>query len=108
MRLCVIIVYFLTFASFAQSDIEIVQYSANFVKANEISLKGFRYDTKTLYMSKAQDEFKKLNIKYIPTVILFYNGEEVYRVESGISLKLPDDAIQRIQEEIEEIIDSKF
>jgi hypothetical protein len=101
-------VYFLTFASFAQSDIEIVQYSANFVKANEISLKSFRYDTKTLYMSKAQDEFKKLNIKYIPTVILFYNGEEVYRVESGISLKLPDNAIQRIEEEIEEIIDSKF
>jgi thiol-disulfide isomerase/thioredoxin len=59
-------------------------------------------------MSKAQDEFKKLNIKYIPTVILFYNGEEVYRVESGISLKLPDNAIQRIEEEIEEIIDSKF
>jgi hypothetical protein len=101
-------VYFLTFASFAQSDIEIVQYSANFVKANEISLKSFKYDTKTLYMSKAQDEFKKLNIKYIPTVILFYNGEEVYRVESGISLKLPDNAIQRIEEEIEEIIDSKF
>jgi hypothetical protein len=101
-------VYFLTFASFAQSDIEIVQYSANFVKANEISLKSFRYDTKTLYMSKAQDEFKKLNIKYIPTVILFYNGEEVYRVESGISLKLPDNAIQRIEEKIEEIIDSKF
>ena len=105
---CVIIAYFLTFASFAQSDIEIVQYSADFVKANEISLKSFRYETKTLYMSKAQDEFKKLNIKYIPTVVLFYNGEEVYRVESGISLKLPDNAIQRIEEEIEEIIDSKF
>ena len=105
---CVIIAYFLTFVSFAQSDIEIVQYSADFVKANEISLKSFRYETKTLYMSKAQDEFKKLNMKYIPTVILFYNGEEVYRVESGISLKLPDNAIQRIEEEIEEIIDSKF
>jgi len=105
---CVIIAYFLTFASFAQSDIEIVQYSADFVKANEMSLKSFRYDTKTLYMSKAQDEFKKLNIKYIPTVVLFYNGEEVYRVESGISLKLPENSIELIESEIEEIIESKF
>ena len=105
---CVIIAYFLTFASFAQSDIEIVQYSADFVKANEMSLKSFRYETKTLYMSKAQDEFKKLNIKYIPTVVLFYNGEEVYRVESGISLKLPENSIELIESEIEEIIESKF
>jgi len=105
---CVIIAFFLTFASFAQSDIRIVQYSANFVKANEISLKSFRYDTKTLYMSKAQDQFKKLNIKYIPTVILFYNGEEVYRVESGISLKLPDNSIELIEDQIEQIIESKF
>tara|TARA_Y100001937_G_scaffold6513_1_gene8475 strand:+ start:137 stop:460 length:324 start_codon:yes stop_codon:yes gene_type:complete len=105
---CVIIAYFLTFVSFAQSDIEIVQYSADFVKANEMSLKSFRYETKTLYMSKAQDEFKKLNIKYIPTVVLFYNGEEVYRVESGISLKLPENSIELIESEIEEIIESKF
>lgn len=106
MRLCVIIAYLATFASFAQ--IEIVQFSADFLKDNEISLKSFRYDTKTLYMSKAQDQFKKLDIKYIPTVVLFYNGEEVYRVESGISLKLPDNSIQLIENEIEEIIESKF
>ena len=59
-------------------------------------------------MSKAQDQFKKLNIKYIPTVILFYNGEEVYRVESGISLKLPDNSIELIEDQIEQIIESKF
>jgi len=106
MRLCVIIAYLATFASFAQ--IEIVQFSADFLKDNEISLKSFRYDTKTLYMSKAQDQFKKLDIKYIPTVVLFYNGEEVYRVESGITLKLPDNSIELIENEIEEIIESKF
>jgi thiol-disulfide isomerase/thioredoxin len=106
MRLCVIIAYLATFATFAQ--IEIVQFSAEFLKDNEISLKSFRYDTKTLYMSKAQDQFKKLDIKYIPTVVLFYNGEEVYRVESGITLKLPDNSIQLIENEIEEIIESKF
>ena len=106
---CVIIAYFLTFASFAQSDIEIVQYSAEFVKENEIDLKPFRqYNVKTLYMSKASNTFAKHKVEYIPSIILFYNGEEVYRVESGITLKLPDDTIDQINEEIETIIESKF
>ena len=109
MRLCVMVAFLWTCATFAQADIQVIQYSAEFVKDSEISLKVFRqYDVKTLYMSKHAKDFKKNNIKYIPTIILFYNEEEVMRVESGISLKLPDDAIQRIEEEIEEIIDSKF
>ena len=107
MRLCVITVFLWTFVSSAQ--IEVVQFSAEFLKENEVSLKAFKsYETKTLYMSKESAMFKKLDIKYIPTLILFNNGEEIIRVESGISLKLPDNAIQRIEEEIEEIIDSKF
>lgn len=108
MRLCVTgIVLFATVVINAQ--IEIVQFSAEFLKENEVSLKPFKaYDAKTLYMSKESAMFKKLDIKYIPTLILFNNGEEIIRVESGISLKLPDNAIQRIEEEIEEIIDSKF
>jgi protein-disulfide isomerase-like protein with CxxC motif len=107
MRLCAITAFLWTFASFAQ--IEVVQFSAEFLKENEVSLKAFRsYETKTLYMSKESAMFKKLDIKYIPTLILFNNGEEIIRVESGISLKLPDNAIQRIEEEIEEIIDNKF
>jgi hypothetical protein len=44
---CVIIAFFLTCVSFAQTDIEIIQFSASFVKDKEISLKGFKYDTKT-------------------------------------------------------------
>ena len=106
---CVIIAYFLTFASFAQSDIEIVQYSAEFVKENEISLKPFRqYDTKTLYMSKSSSVFAKHKVEFIPSVILFYNGEEVYRIEAGISLKLPENTIEQINNKIETIIESKF
>ena len=101
-----VIALFVSVVSSAQ--IEIIQYSAEFVKSNEISLKSFRYETKTLYMSKAQDKFKKLDIEYIPTIILFYNGEEMYRLESGISLKLPENSIDLIENEIEEIIESKF
>ena len=55
-----VIALFVSVVSSAQ--IEIIQYSAEFVKSNEISLKSFRYETKTLYMSNAQDKFKKLDI----------------------------------------------
>ena len=102
------IVLFVWVANFAQS-IEVIQYSAEFVKDNEITLKSFRgYDTNTLYMSKASKLFAKNKVKYIPTIILFNNGNEVFRVESGISLKLPENTIQLIEEQIEEIIESKF
>ena len=101
-----VIALFVSVVSFAQ--IEIIQFSAEFVKSNEISLSSFRYDTKTLYMSKAPDKFAELDIEYIPTIILFNNGEEVYRIESGISLKLPENSIQLIENQIEEIIESKF
>ena len=106
---CVIIAFFLTYVGFAQSNIEVVQYSAEFVKENEISLKPLRqYNTKPLYMSKASSVFAKHKVEFIPSVILFYNGEEVYRVESGITLKLPEDTIEKINEQIENIIESKF
>ena len=102
-----VIALFVWVASSAQ--IEIIQYSAEFVKDNEISLNSFRsYDTNTLYMSKASKLFAQNKVEYIPTIILFNNGEEVFRLESGISLKLPENTIQLIQEQIEEIIESKF
>jgi len=108
MKLCVtVIALFATVAINAQ--IEIVQFSAEFLKDNEISLKSFRsYETKTLYMSKESAMFKKLDIKYIPTLVLFNNGEEVFRVESGITLKLPENTIEQINNKIETIIESKF
>ena len=106
---CVIIAFFLTYVGFAQSNIEVVQYSAEFVKDNEISLKAFRqYDTKTLYMSKSSSVFAKHKVEFIPSVILFYNGEEVYRIEAGIILKLPEKTIEQINNKIETIIESKF
>ena len=29
-------------------------------------------------------------IVYVPTVILFYNGEKILKIESGVTLKLPE------------------
>ena len=59
-------------------------------------------------MGKHAEVFKNENIKYLPTLILYHNGDEIIRVESGISLKLPEEAVITIQDEIDKILESKF
>jgi|TARA_R100001460_G_scaffold55140_1_gene94463 hypothetical protein len=104
-----VIALFVWVANYSQSNIEVIQYSAGFVKDNEISLNSFRgVETKTLYISKNKSLFDKRSIKYLPTVVVYHNGEEVIRIESNISLKLPSNTVDLISLEIEEIIESKF
>jgi len=105
---CVIIAFFLTFASFAQTEsISIIQYTAGF--AEEVSLDNFRdYNIETLFMSKSKDAFNKNNIKYLPTIILYNDGEEELRIESGISLKLPDNWKELLNEHIDLLLEQRF
>ena len=105
---CVIIAFFLTFASFAQTEsISIIQYTAGF--AEEVSLDNFRdYNVETLFMSKSKDAFNKNNIKYLPTIILYNDGEEELRIESGISLKLPDNWKELLNEHIDLLLEQRF
>ena len=93
-----------------KQQISIVQYSASFVKEKEISLKVFekKHSVYQFYMDKDAEKFKKDKIKYVPTLVLYHNGEEYYRVDGGIKLDLPENTIQLIQDKIEEIIESKF
>ena len=105
---CVIIAFFLTFASFAQTEsISIIQYTAGF--AEEVSLDNFRdYNIETLFMSKSKDAFNKNNIKYLPTIILYNDGEEEIRIESGITLKLPEDWKNTLIEHIDSLLEQRF
>jgi thiol-disulfide isomerase/thioredoxin len=92
-----------------KEDISVVQYSAPFTKDSEISLKPFKdYNTYTFYITEKKKIFEEDEVVYLPTLILYYNGKEIIRVESGISLKYPDDAEKKITKEIEKIIESKF
>ncbi|QDP61976.1 MAG: hypothetical protein GOVbin2056_59 [Prokaryotic dsDNA virus sp.] len=113
MKLCVTLVLFvfsvICNAQSFKDDISVVQFSAPFTKSAEISLKPFDDNNiYTFYIDKKPEVFKEENIKYLPTIILYHNGEEVVRVESGITLKLPEDTLEIIEEHIEEIIESKF
>ena len=109
--LAIIILFFYT--SIAAQDykdnISIVQFSAPFTKDAEVSLKKFTdYNTYTFYITEKKKIFDKEKITYLPTLVLYHNGKEVVRVESGISLKLPEDTHDLISDAIDEILESKF
>ena len=107
-KICVIIAYFLTFVSFAQTEsISIVQYTAGF--AEQVSLDNYKdYNVETLFISKAKSTFDKKKIKYLPTIILYNDGEEELRIESGISLKLPEYWKDQLNEHIDLLLSQRF
>jgi|TARA_R110001583_G_scaffold3217_1_gene21046 hypothetical protein len=113
-KLCVTILFafFVTLATsqINKDDISIVQFSAKFVSANELSLSVYAkdYNTQTLYISEHKELFDKEKIKYLPTLILYNEGERVLVITSDLSLKLPKDAVEQLDEEINNILKTKF
>jgi len=103
---CVIIAFFLTFVSFAQTEsISIIQYTASF--AEQVNLQDYKdYNSKTYFVSKSPKEFN--DIKYYPTIILYNDGEEELRIEAGISLKLPENWKQKLDEHIDLLLSQRF
>ena len=111
MRCVTVFALFVTVAINAQvkDDISVVQFSAEFVKSSEISLNPFKdYNTQTLYLSKNQKIFQKEKIASLPTVILYNDGEEVLKIDGGISMKLPENSIEQINEHINKILETRF
>ena len=101
-----VIALFVTVVNFAQTEsISIVQYTASF--AEQVTLEDYKdYNSKTYFVSKSPDEFK--NIRYYPTIVLFNDGEEELRIESGISLKLPEDWKEQLNEHIDLLLSQRF
>ena len=92
-----------------KNDISVVQYSASFIKDAEISLKPFRdAHTYTFLMDNKKQYFIDDNVKYLPTIVIYKDGEEVYRVEAGIDLNLPKDTDKLILEKLDELLEDKF
>jgi hypothetical protein len=73
-----LLLFTLTGYSQYKDGISVVQFSAEFVKENEISLKKFDdHNTHLFYLSKHGEHFTKEEIIYIPTIMLFHNGEQI-------------------------------
>ncbi len=103
-----VIVLFVSAVNFAQTEsISIVQYTAGF--AEKVSLDSYKdYNVETLLMSKAKSKFDRNKVKYLPTIILYNDGEEELRIEAGISLKLPEDWKEQINEHIDLLLSQRF
>jgi len=111
MKYLKLLLLFFTIGGYSQykDGISVVQFSAEFVKDNEISLKKFNdHNIYAFYLSKHSNHFTNENIIYIPTVMLFHDGEQILKIESGITLKLPENTIARIEGAIDEILSNKF
>jgi len=108
MKLFILILFITAFTQAqVKDDISVVQYTAGF--ASEISLKSFEdYNTQTLYIEKNGDIFKKEKIKFLPTLVLYNDGKEILKIESGISMKLPENCLEQINKQINKILETRF
>ena len=111
MKYLTLLLLFFTIGSYSQykDGISVVQFSAEFVKDNEISLKKFNdHNIHLFYSSKNKKHFDSEGIIYLPTVMLFYNGETILKIESGVTLKLPEDTEKQLNNAIDKILEDKF
>ena len=100
-----------TTSGFSQykDDISVVQFSAKFLVEKQISLKKFKeFNTHTLFMSDHSKFFKEEKVEYLPTIIVYNNGDVVLRIDGGMSLELPEDTIKQIQRQLTELQSNKF
>jgi len=92
-----------------KDGISIVQFSAEFTKESEISLKSFRsYNTHLFYMGEQPEVFKNNKIVYIPSICIYNDGELLRKIEAGINLKLPENTLDIINKEIDNILNRQF
>ena len=112
MKHVIIIVSLLfTTLSFAQykDDISVVQFSAKFLIDKQVSLKKFKeFNIHTLFISEHGKFFKEEQVEYLPTIVLYNNGDEIIRIHGGISLTLPEDTAKQLQKHIDELQSNKF
>ena len=107
----IIIGLFFTTLAFGQykDDISIVQFSAKFLIDKQISLNKFKeFNTHTLFMGEHDKFFKEEKVEFLPTIIVYNNGDVVFRIHGGLSLELPEDTIKQIQEQLNELQSNKF
>ena len=110
-KLILILFFFLNFQANAQykDGISIVQFTAEFLQDSKADLSKFKsHNTFTFFIEKDKKIFEKEDVIYMPTIMLFHNGEKITTIESDITLKLPENWENVIAEEIKNILSQKF
>jgi len=94
----------------AYSQIEIKQFNAAWNSANDVTWVQDLSDCETISYTdigtdkEAQKEYK---IAVVPTIIIFKDGEEVYRFQADLSFKMVATK-EEVQEEIDNQLMSDF
>ena len=94
----------------AFSQIEIKQFNAGWNSANDVPWVQGLSDCETIsYTDIGTDKEaqKKYKIAVVPTIIIFKDGEEVYRFQADLSFKMVATR-EEVQEEIDEQLMSDF
>ena len=106
----ILIILFMLVAGNTFGQIEVKQFNAGWNNANDVSWVQKLSDCKTIsYIDigtdkEAQKEYK---IAVVPTIIIFKDGEEVYRFQADLSFKMVATK-EEVQEEIDNQLMSDF
>ena len=94
----------------AYSQIEIKQFNAGWNSANDVSWLQDLSDCETISytdIGKDKEAQKEYKIAVVPTIIIFKDGEEVYRFQADLSFKMVATK-EEVQEEINNQLMSDF
>ena len=91
------------------SQIKVIQFNANWNKANSVTWLNKLTDCKTseICIVANKEAQAKYKIVVVPTIIVFDHGEEVKRYQADLSFKITATSSE-IQEEIDNLIMSDF
>tara|TARA_R100000700_G_C3172157_1_gene146709 strand:- start:1911 stop:2264 length:354 start_codon:yes stop_codon:yes gene_type:complete len=111
-KICVLLIVLFALSAKSQyykEKISVVLFQAEFVE--QVSLKDYRDHNTYVFdfeNTKHEDYFIDETIEFLPTIVLYNNGKEVYRVEAGITLKMPENYKTKLEKEINKLIENKF
>ena len=94
----------------AFSQIEIKQFNAGWNSVNDVPWVQGLSDCETISytdIGKDKEAQKKYKIAVVPTIIIFKDGEEVYRFQADLSFKMVATR-EEVQEEIDNQLMSDF
>tara|TARA_R100001594_G_scaffold5008_2_gene16329 strand:- start:3229 stop:3558 length:330 start_codon:yes stop_codon:yes gene_type:complete len=106
-----IILLFLLLPVFGFSQIKVIQFNAGWNSANKVKWCTSKQltDCKVSYVDVGEDPKaqKKHSVVVVPTIIIFYNDEEVKRFQADLSFKMVATK-EEVQEEIDNQLMSDF
>ena len=111
-KICVLLIVLFASIVNAQNykdNISVVLFNAEF--AEQISLKDFKQHNTYAFdfeNDKHEKHFINESIEFLPTLILYNKGNEIVRIEANITLKLPEGYKEKLNKEIDKLIENKF